>query len=124
MATQATTAQVAEPQAKSAKPSHPARVLCARTCIDSSAVAPVNRTPKLLSSRAPRVHRAGKKNSRGASAEHATTVEQARTAVEKLAAAAEKAGWKRREERGGGFARRPDAFALDSLPKPGKSAKK
>lgn len=60
------------------------------------------------------VHRVGKKNTRGASAEHAT-LELARAAVEALARAAEKAGWARRERRGGGFVRRPDAFTAAGL---------
>lgn len=68
------------------------------------------------------MHQQGKKRTRGASADHAT-MEQARAAVEALAKAAEKAGWKRRESRDGGFARRPDAFGLSDLPKPGKTKK-
>ena len=58
-----------------------------------------------------------RKNSRGLTQNHATLAE-AQRAVDLLAKAAEKAGWKRRESRGGGFARKPDAFA--ALPKPKK----
>lgn len=61
------------------------------------------------------VYRQGKVNSRGMSADHATA-EQARVAIEKLAETAAKLGWTRKESRGGGFARKPDAFA--ALPKP------
>jgi hypothetical protein len=68
------------------------------------------------------VHHLGKgKRSRGATQQHAT-IDQARAAVEKLASAAEKAGWKRKTGRS--FERVPDAFGLDALPKPGMSAKK
>jgi hypothetical protein len=65
------------------------------------------------------VHRVGKKNVRGASHEHAT-LELARAAVDGLAATAAKAGWMRRESRGGGFRRAPDSFSAAALPKPRK----
>jgi len=65
------------------------------------------------------LHRSGKARARGASADH-PTVEPARAALDKMVAAALKGGWTRREGRGGGFARRPDAFDLAHLPKPGR----
>ncbi len=65
--------------------------------------------------------RKDKKNTRGATMEHPTS-ETARAMVDRLAAAAEKSGWKRRQSRGGGFTRRPDSFDATHLPRP--SAKK
>ena len=62
------------------------------------------------------VYRQAKTNTRGMSAEHATA-DAARAALERHAEAAAKLGWARKESRGGGFARKPDAFA--ALPKPG-----
>jgi len=67
------------------------------------------------------VHRANKKNSRGATAEH-PTIEAARAALEAQARVAEKAGWQQPASRRAGFARKPDAFT--ALPKPGASTKK
>jgi hypothetical protein len=69
------------------------------------------------------VHRAGKVSARGATQEYADAA-VARSVVEQLAAKAEKDGWKRKEGRGGGFARKPDLFDASHLPKPGKTAKK
>ena len=57
-----------------------------------------------------------KKVARGASAEHADEA-PAKEAPAKLVAAAEKAGGKRCEPRGG-FASKPDVFTLETLPKP------
>ena len=61
------------------------------------------------------MYRQGKTNSRGMSADHATA-DAARATLERLAETAAKLGWARKESRGGGFSRRPDAFA--TLPKP------
>jgi hypothetical protein len=67
------------------------------------------------------MHQQGKKRTRGATQEHATA-DAARAALEKLAASAEKTGWRRSATRS--FLRAPDAFGLGDLPKPGKTAKK
>jgi hypothetical protein len=58
-----------------------------------------------------------RKHVRGATAQHADE-RQGRAAQEALVARATKDGWRRREPRGGGFAARPDAFTLATLPKP------
>jgi hypothetical protein len=58
-----------------------------------------------------------RKSVRGATSQH-PTVEAARTAADRIVAEAEKrGGWRKAQRGGGGFAVKPDAFSLDSLPK-------
>jgi hypothetical protein len=58
-----------------------------------------------------------RKHARGETKMHADE-RSARAAWDALTAAAIKTGWRRRESRGGGFAARPDAFTMATLPKP------
>jgi hypothetical protein len=62
------------------------------------------------------IHRVGKKNSRGATQEHAT-IEQARATISRAVADAKKSGWQVPAGKAG-FHRPPDQFV--TLPKPAK----
>jgi hypothetical protein len=118
MATQATTTK---PAVETAKPEQPKEPKSFGVRLTSGAEQLWLRALRTKTGwRTETIHRVGKKNSRGMTAEH-STADAARAALEKLAVAAIKAGWTRNESRGGGFARKADAFA--SLPKPGSSKK-